>query len=264
MLILGQLLKATSILVLLLHLSSTVSAMCSSGPFPNRVVHQIIGGDASQFTWFANYDIQLDQSNLEINIQLEIGLEGFNADQALIDTWEAGIESIWSNRYFIRRSDDVLFEVKVDAAFFDFETAPIAQQLTANAKVTVHEGAGAVTLTDWFTLPLANQGRNAAHEIGHMFGLFDEYIGGAVDPNDMTYWNVTDSIMGLGVTETMHERHYQFILDWANCEFSSAGFSFELAPSSIRIPIPPYALLILCFIMISIHFIYRAFPKKHC
>lgn len=79
--------------------------------------------------------------------------------------------------------------------------------------VTVHKGDGRADMTNWYETDTASIN---AHEFGHMLGLFDEYIGGAVDQ----YPNPTlsnDGLMGLGALNpnpVMYERYYQQYLDY--------------------------------------------------
>ena len=71
----------------------------------------------------------------------------------------------------------------------------------------------------------------AAHEAGHMLGLYDEYNGGAVNP--YTHLITTNSIMAdLGPPR---ERHYQGMLEWLR---TKSGRDLSLAQS----PLPPYPL----------------------
>ena len=58
-----------------------------------------------------------------------------------------------------------------------------------------------------------------AHEVGHMFGNFDEYPGGGVNPNGL-FGNepglMGQSLNGPKGTElTLFDRQYQFVADWA-------------------------------------------------
>lgn len=71
----------------------------------------------------------------------------------------------------------------------------------------------------------------AAHEAGHMLGLYDEYEGGALDPD--TLFTTTNSLMAdLGPTRRWH---YEQILEWLG---TRSGRDLSLAQS----PLPPYAL----------------------
>ena len=76
----------------------------------------------------------------------------------------------------------------------------------------------------------------AAHEAGHMMGLFDEYVEpvpGALDPNvdPSTLPPAGGSIMAdLGPAR---QWHFEAILDWLS---GNVERNFEFAPS----PLPPY------------------------
>ncbi|WP_130301105.1 MULTISPECIES: PEP-CTERM sorting domain-containing protein [unclassified Duganella] len=77
----------------------------------------------------------------------------------------------------------------------------------------MHEGTGRADMTNWYTGDSASV---KAHEVGHMMGLFDEYIGGAVDK----YPGPTlsdDGLMGLGALSdkpVMYSRYYQQYYDY--------------------------------------------------
>jgi hypothetical protein len=89
-------------------------------------------------------------------------------------------------------------------------------------------------MTNWYTDSPSGwsndyQDEIAAHEFGHMIGLYDEYSGGAVNPDGFT---TTGALMAdLG---PVHERYYEDILAWLE---GASGRDLSLAPA----PYPPYA-----------------------
>ena len=155
-------------------------------------------------------------------IQVLVKLTGVDPGQALRDEWEAGVESIWSNQYQIQDGTNV-YDIVLDLVFTSFGNTNV---------VEVVAGDGEVNLNTWYTgtpsgwtIPDA-QGRVAAHEVGHMLGLYDEYDGGTLDPITMLVDEMT--IMG-GQLGTPRARHYQSILSWFQAE-GSADAMFALAP----------------------------------
>ncbi|MGQ9366705.1 calcium-binding protein [Azospirillum sp. ST 5-10] len=121
------------------------------------------------FGWAVNYDLDFDGSTF--TVQTRIDLAGADPG-ALQATWEQGIEDIWSGKMCL--TDGVeLFPIAVDVAFVDAD---------AHYTVTVRDGTGRDDMTNWYTDTAwgpAYQDELAAHEFGHMIGMFDEYAGGA-------------------------------------------------------------------------------------
>ena len=64
----------------------------------------------------------------------------------------------------------------------------------ADFNVTVVDGKGRANMTRWYTdRPHGDYEEVAAHEFGHMMGMYDEYTGGAIDPDSGL---IRDNIMG--------------------------------------------------------------------
>jgi hypothetical protein len=158
------------------------------------------------YGWNYNFGISLSEG-AQVTLTLDIEFTGDDPGDALRQQWIDGIERVWSNQYFL-----------VDG------TAHIPIIMDANVVtsgadqvVTVHSGTGRTNMTNWYTDRPAGwsndwQDEIAAHEAGHMLGLYDEYLGGAVDPAT----NLIDdtAIMGPNV-EQVYERYFTQILNWA-------------------------------------------------
>ena len=117
---------------------------------------------------------------------------------------EVNIERIWNNRFAITdTTNNNTFPLTVD----------VDRRSTFHQTVAVHPGSGRADALNWFQSITASI---MAHEFGHMLGLFDEYIGGAVDK----YPNPTLSdkgLMGFGALSTdrkMLPRYYQQYFDY--------------------------------------------------
>ena len=96
----------------------------------------------------------------------------------------------------------------------------------ADHTVTVIKGNGNVNLTRWYTgkpsgHPFSRQGVIAAHEFGHMIGLFDEYDGGALNPDGFIR---ADSIMGQNLSSPRID-HFDAFLEWAQINSGVAALT---------------------------------------
>ena len=88
--------------------------------------------------------------------------------------WRNGVNAIWNDKVFFSDGNR-LYEIKVNFQFVDSG---------AHHTVNVHAGTGATNMTNWYLTnpsgwPNDMHDEIAAHEVGHMFGNFDEYAGGA-------------------------------------------------------------------------------------
>ncbi|MET0514194.1 MAG: PEP-CTERM sorting domain-containing protein [Nitrospiraceae bacterium] len=130
-----------------------------------------------------------------------------------------GIESIWNNKFMITDT--------VNNRAFPLTVAVMTAGPVFDQSVTVHSGSGRADVHNWYAASATPQ--VMAHEVGHMIGLYDEYIGGSVDK----YPNPTLSnagLMGLGANSEkpeMHPRYYQGYLDFMNA--LNPGGNFILA-----------------------------------
>jgi len=174
------------------------------------------------YGWTSGYDISFVSQVLRI--ELNIQLIGDDPGDALRQQWEQGIEDIWSNAHDI-----------VDGPY----TYPIEVEVNwvstnPHHVVTVHSGTGRSTMTHWYTDRPGGWGNEyqdeiAAHEAGHMLGLYDEYPDGALDPD--TQFTTTNSLMAdLGPTR---DWHYEHIVEWLE---TRSDRDLSSAPS----PLPPY------------------------
>lgn len=127
------------------------------------------------FIWNVRYDLSFENS--ESLTTLKIDLVGADPG-ALAAQWKAGINDIWNDKAFFSDGGR-LYEVKLKADFVD---------AGAHHTVTVHPGSGAkaTNMTNWYLSdpggwPNHMHDEVAAHEVGHMFGNFDEYAEGATN-----------------------------------------------------------------------------------
>jgi len=174
------------------------------------------------FGWDYSYDLSFTDQHLEVD--LDIQLVGDDPGQALRDQWEQGIEGIWSNHYEIV-DGTLTYPIVFDAEWVNSD---------ADHVVTVHAGTGPTNMLNWYTDHPSGweniyQDEIAAHEAGHMVGVYDEYAGGAVDP--LTGFTTTNALMAdLGPVQ---DRYFLTLLDWLE---NQSGRDLSLANA----PYPPY------------------------
>lgn len=236
--------SASAILALFASFAVSAAFIPTQDIASQRVAFPMVGGAQGEYQWHANFDIGYTAATQSFNIELDIGLIGHNASQSIIDTWEAGIEELWSGRYYVLQDGSEMYNVVVDANLFDYETAPILDRFNANHNVFVHAGAGGFDLGNWY-VDEQNVGTHyelAAHEVGHLFGNYDEYQSGAIDPDDSSYWNVYDNLMGWNLSHHLEERHYQFVLDWVEGQAGGASSFSLVAAAGANPPAPPVPL----------------------
>ena len=138
------------------------------------------------FSYTRSFDGTTLNKDVEINFVFASNL-GYNADQqeTYENTVSANIEKIWNNKFkVVDTANNSSFPITVDVT----TTGPF------NQTVQVHAGSGRGNMLNWFVNHSASVN---AHEFGHMLGLFDEYIGGAVDQYPDPALS-DDGLMGLG------------------------------------------------------------------
>ena len=182
--------------------------------------------ETKQGRFGTEYQIGFEED--ELRVKLDICLTGDDPGEALRNTWETGIESIWNDQYQVS-DGDFRYPIVFDVEFVDTD---------GGVNVNVVEGDGRPNMKTWYTGDPANWGHDyqdelAAHEFGHMISLYDEYDekdGAVVDPDNP----ITDytSIMG-SLDGTPKERHYEHILDWLE---DKSGRTMVLGQSPMYAP----------------------------
>ncbi|WP_051340876.1 calcium-binding protein [Azospirillum halopraeferens] len=121
------------------------------------------------YRWSVKYDLGFDGARFLV--ETRISLAGADPG-ALRSTWEQGIESLWNGKAALS-DGSALYPIAFDVRFVD---------ANPHYTVTVHEGNGRYDMLNWYTDTAwgpSYQDELAAHEYGHMIGMFDEYAGGA-------------------------------------------------------------------------------------
>ena len=190
-----------SIVFILLHLA---------GPaFGDELGKSISGRHTSgRYSWLYGYRINLDENRLLVRVGIHLvaapGVTGVQL-AGVQPEWEKEIERVWSN-HFALETQNKTYPIVVDAVF----KGPSLQH-----DVIVLPGGG--RRTDELTWHIMDSPQTAAHEFGHMLGLYDEYMGGAVDPLQ----KITDpgSIMtSAPVAGASRIRHYERFRQWFRTE----------------------------------------------
>ncbi len=197
------------------------------------------------FTWTASYDIGFVDQDLLIDV--DVFLTDDDPGSALRDIWEEGIESIWSNAFDL--SDGTYFYDTV------FNVDWLSTNAGADHTVYVTEGDGNVNLTHWYTgrpsgYSYNRQGVIAAHEFGHMIGLFDEYSGGALNPEELIRNN---SIMGRNLSLPRTD-HFDAFLEWAqiNSGVASLALVADSGVDNYFVPEPSSLVILLLSICMAL------------
>ncbi|MHC4294576.1 MAG: hypothetical protein ACYSTL_03230, partial [Planctomycetota bacterium] len=179
----------------------------SASPIADISTETVQGSrSAPPYAW--NYAFDIGFSNYEVDVEVIIVLQDYpQSNTTLLSTWESGIESMWSRQFDIV-DGSFRYHVNFDATFHHFFYGGHYHH-----QVEVCEGQGTGNMIVWYETcdwGEAYNGEFAAHEVGHMFSLYDEYVDGAQDPANPI---VDDSIMG-SLDGAAEERHYEPFLDW--------------------------------------------------
>ena len=116
--------------------------------------------------------------------------------------WEPAVESIWSDKCNLLINGRLL-PLRLDLRF---------DSATPHHTVIVRNNA--VSRVDQLNWSRYSSARVIAHEIGHMLGAYDEYPGGAQNPDAERV--DPQSIMGgsPGVTPDVAAHHFELIESW--------------------------------------------------
>lgn len=202
-------------------------------------------GPFGPFAWNVSYTQCFDGSRVTKSLAIDFHFDawlGYTDAQevAYMARTVSAVESVWNDKFFISDLvNNMLFPAVLDVV----TRGPFDQTVRV---FSIHDLPRS-NMINW------NDGLSAAlmaHEVGHMLGLFDEYIGGAVErfPNPTLS---DDGLMGLGALlpePVMHARYYAQYLDFMNTLNAGVGH-FVL----LRVPEPgSLALALLGLLLVSV------------
>ncbi len=159
---------------------------------------------SDKYSWPYGYDIALKNQTIRIIVAINfIPATGINIPylNQVKQTWEAGIESTWSDRFAVTLPSGIQFPIIIDAIF---------RGPKFHHDIIVRPGKDGSDTLNW---NITDTPVVAAHEFGHILGVYDEYTGGAVSPE--TNRIDTTSIMTSNPQKGLvYARHYSDILEW--------------------------------------------------
>ena len=209
--------------LLAIILGSAVTGGAALLPIADISTQTISGVRASgQYRWEYGFDIGFE--NGQMNVELRIGLTGYDPGSGLVAVWESSIEDTWGRGFEII-DGQLRYPVNIDAIFVTGPGEAVHQT------VSVVEGSGRTNMLRWYS---ESRGVSVAHEAGHMLGLYDEYPEGAQALGN----RIIDlgSIMG-STGGVVRERHCGIFVDWL-------GGTVGANQRSLIVPEPPMILLI--------------------
>jgi len=169
-------------------ISDTIAGMRSSG----------------SYSWKYGYHLQLSRQQVLIRVGIHlIPAPGVNRMQLsrMEPAWKKGIEQVWSDRFALVSGKE-RYPIRIEAKF---------SGLSLQHDVIVLPGGG--RRSNELTWHVMDTPQTAAHEFGHMLGLYDEYKGGACNPLDTI--NDPGSIMtSAPIDGKSRQRHYEQFRQW--------------------------------------------------
>ncbi len=197
-------------------------------PYVQKVDARI--SSPSGFTWDVSYEAIFDGSSLVKHVEIDFlfrDVLGFTPAQktAWKNDAEMAIESIWNDKYrIVDTVNGKSYALSVDVTQegyprpglpngFDQAVTVLPQPADCASRPNALDCRD--NMLNWFD---DSSDTIKAHEFGHMIGLFDEYVGGALDKlNNATLSN--DGLMGLGAlsdTPVFYARYFQSYVDFLN------------------------------------------------
>lgn len=187
----------------------------------------VLAGSNNEFLMTVGYDIGFTQKN-GYNVTEKIQLTGVDPGSAVKDLWKSSTENIWTTRD--RFNQPINVNVQFVGQGGNIAVAVLPDLPPSVSKPDAFRGNELTWFAGWSAVGAPNgTGSPApwAHEVGHMFGNYDEYPGGGVNPN-RSHGNEA-GLMGLslggptGTALSLFDRQYQFVADWARGQTVAAA-----------------------------------------
>ncbi|MGC3974767.1 MAG: PEP-CTERM sorting domain-containing protein [Nitrospira sp.] len=179
----------------------------------------VLAGLNNEFLITVGYDIGFTQKD-GYNITEKIQLTGVDPGPAVKDLWKSSTENIWTTRD--RFNQPINVSVQFVGQGGNNTIAVLPGLPPSISKPDAFRGNELTWFAGWSAVGTPNGTGSPApwvHEIGHMFGNYDEYPGGGVNPNK-SHGN-EPGLMGLslggptGTALNLFDRQYQFVANWA-------------------------------------------------
>lgn len=216
---------------------------------PNPIAHPEPGAPYSA-TSVVSFD------SIRFNIDTKIAVKGGDGAAELLELWEAAIEAAWGG--FTVVDQGVTYGVRVGLDFVS-EGSPADYEINIDDSLFCRWTVG-----NWCTGfgryfgDAARAGFNheylhqraAAHEFGHILGVYDEYEGGAnqpgLDPDSLCTRDslglptglLCDGIMGDFVRGEIVDRYFEGILDFLRTQTGIPSLVMGSLPGSGTLAVP--------------------------
>jgi len=175
----------------------------------------------------ARYEIQYTRTQLKIIVRIK--LTGETASPALQSTWITGIQNSWNNKFHIENDRRLAILVE-----------PIFTDQNPHHTIEVHDPpATGVARADSGNFYTTSTGLTAAHEIGHLLGLEDEYnltkedyerlTGQPVPPGPTPASGYTATGL-MGTKGNLQGWHLSSFVKWLNANRLTGEKPYKLVP----------------------------------
>ena len=195
----------TALIFLILGPVSALPVIAAAYPdFPMEIVAASLNAQ-NGYQWNAAYDIGVKNDTIRIRVGVNLvpadGITTVALDQVKT-VWQSKIEQIWSKKFCVRdmEGNSVPIVMTLDFSGPDFHHDVIVK-------------AGGRCCSDVLNWHIMDSPLVIAHEFGHMLGAYDEYAGGALDPQTGLL-DPTSIMTSRPETARIYPRHLKSILLW--------------------------------------------------
>lgn len=193
-------------IIIIFFASIYVPGSCRAVDFNADAVETISGcvSVKNGFAWRYGYDIRIFHEEIIVSMGIHLtptdGVSLLELNRVK-GKWEKAIEDVWSNQFEVKTLSGKRYSIIIDVTF---------NGKHYHHNVTVRPGGGRSEVISW---NIMDTGAVVAHEFGHLIGIYDEYHGGAVDPELKTIdeKSIMTSNPVSGIT---YSRHYKQFLQW--------------------------------------------------